>query len=108
LHFLIIGNTLYCWPENELHGTTVLPKEGVTCGLSQNLAKKTVSAVKKWREGSEQEKHKEYRLNQLDQDPFAKEALIESIKKNKEIKTVNSNYIGEYLEMVETDREWAE
>jgi hypothetical protein len=50
---LTIGNTLLCWPEHELHGTTAIPKEGVTLNLSQNLVKRTVSAIKKWRDGSE-------------------------------------------------------
>ena len=64
-----------------MHGTTVFPSEGVTCGLSQNLAKKTVTAIKKWKDGSEQEKYIKYWLNQLNQNPYAKEALLESIKK---------------------------
>jgi hypothetical protein len=95
-----------------LHGTTVLPSEGVTCGLSQNLAKKTVTAIKKWRDGSEQEKHIKYRSNQLNQDPYAKEALLESIKKNSEkkserIEMEENNYTGEYIDIERNDREWA-
>jgi hypothetical protein len=66
--YLILGNTLFCWPESELHGTTALPKEGVTLNLSQNLAKRTVTAISKWREGTEETRHFNYRLNQLEQD----------------------------------------
>ena len=77
------GNTLFCWPEHELHGTTVLPSEGVSCELSQNLAKKTVIVIKKWRDRSEQEKYIKYWSNQLNQDPYTKEVLLELIKKNK-------------------------
>ena len=64
----MIGNTLFCWSEHELHGTTAIPKEGVTLNLSQNLAKRTVTVIKKWHEGSEETRHFNYRLNQLNQD----------------------------------------
>jgi hypothetical protein len=73
-----------------LHGTTALPKEGVTCNFSQNLAKRTVTAIKKWKGGEEQLKHKNYRLNQLQQDPPAREALLKSLEK---INNVRNNEI---------------
>ena len=95
-----------------MHGTTVLPKEGVTAGLSQNLAKKTVTAIKKWREGTEKPKHINYRLNQLQQDPPAQEALLESLEKNNEkrnseiILEGDIEYIGNHININTNDREW--
>ena len=90
-----------------MHGTTVLPSESITCGLFQNLAKKTVTAIKKWRSGSEQEKHMKYQTNQLSQDPYAKETLLESIKRNsKRIEMENNSYTREYLDIEENNREW--
>jgi len=106
------GNTIFCWPEGSLHGTTALPSEGVTCNFSQNLAKRTVTAIKKWREGTELPRHKDYRLNQLEQDPIAREALIESEVKNGEkrkgeiIMAGNKGYEGNHVNIDTNDREW--
>src|SRR4051812_46299352 len=81
--FLLLANTLWCWPEEELHSTTAIPKEGVQATFSQNLSKRTVTAIKKWQEGSETNLHIQYRLNQIKQEPIAKAALLTSIEKNK-------------------------
>ena len=62
---MTIGNTLLYWPEHKLHGMIAIPKEGVILNLSQNLTKRTVSVIKKWRDGSEATRHFNYRLNQL-------------------------------------------
>ena len=111
---MTIGNTLLCWPEHELHGTTAISKEGVTLNLSQNLVKRTVSAIKKWRDGSEATRHFNYRLNQLNQNLLAREALLNSIeknqgKKNNEIILEGSNeYEGDHVNLDIVDREWAE
>jgi hypothetical protein len=109
--YLILGNTLFCWPENELHGTTALPTAGVTYNLSQNLAKRTVTAIKKWHDGSEKKRHFEYRLNQLQQDLPALNAMLKSIGKNKKINEVilegNIEYEGEHINLNTNDREWA-
>lgn len=85
-----------------------MPKEGVTSGLSQNLAKKTVTAIKKWKEGTEKEKHVKYRQEQLQQDPPALLALEESLKKNQGSSSTaeNLNYTGVYFNLEENDREW--
>lgn len=113
--YFILGNTLFCWPEDELHGTTVIPMEGVTCGLSQNLAKKTVTAVKKWREGKEEKYQMDYRKKQLITDPQALHALAESLIKNKEKTDEKStgqdilekiSYGGKYISIEENDRSW--
>ena len=95
-----------------MHGTTVLPKEGVTLNLSQNLAKRTVTAIQKWQQGTEETRHFNYRLNQLGQDLLAQEALLKSIKKNKEKKEKevmlegDNVYTGNYIDINITDREW--
>jgi len=111
----IAGNTLFCWPENELHGTTVLPMEGVTCGLSQNLAKKTATAAKKWRDGKEAKYRVDYRQKQLTTNPQALQALEESVIRNKEKTDARSagqiilkgtNYAGEYINIEENDHSW--
>jgi hypothetical protein len=86
--------------------------EGVTCGLSQNLAKKTVTAVKKWREGKEEKYRKDYRQKQLTTDSQALQALEASIVKNKEkiavksegqVTLIDTNYSGEYINIEEND-----
>jgi len=76
-------NTFFCWPEDEEHGTTVIPSHGYQISWSQNLAKRTVTAVKKWRQNMESQQHIEYRANLLNQDPLAKIALEKSIENNK-------------------------
>ena len=95
-----------------MHGTTVLPKEGITAGLSQNLAKKTVTAIEKWREGTEKLKHVNYRLNHLNQDPPAQKALLESIQRNEEnkvfLEAAGNSYEGEYFNLEESHKEWLE
>ena len=85
-----------------MHGTTALPKEGVASTFSQNLAKRTVTAIQKWREGTEKEKHMQYRHEQLNQDPIAQSALIASLEKNKAI------YTGENITFENNNREWIE
>jgi hypothetical protein len=89
--------------------------EGVTCGLSQNLAKKTVTAVKKWREGKEEKYRKDYRQKQLTTDSQALQALEASIVKNKEkiavksegqVTLIDTNYSGEYINIEENDYSW--
>ena len=76
-------NTLFCWPESEEHGTTAIPIEGYQITWSQNLAKRTITAAKKWRENMESPYHMEYWANLLNQDPLAKTALEKSIADNK-------------------------
>lgn len=85
-----------------MHGTTALPKEGVASTFSQNLAKRTVTAIQKWREGTEKEKHMQYRLEQLKQDPVAQSALVASLEKNRDI------YTGKNVIFNSNDREWIE
>lgn len=95
-----------------MHGTTALPSEGVSCNFSQNLAKRTVTAIKKWREGTESSKHKNYRLKQLEQDPFAREALIKSgikndVKRKGEIIMAgDKEYEGSHVNINTNDRDW--
>ena len=81
---------------------TALPGEGVASTFSQNLAKRTVTVIKKWREGTEKEKHQQYQLEQLNQDPAAQSALVASIEKNKAI------YTGNNVIFDNNDREWIE
>ena len=50
------SNTLWCWPEKDEHGTTALAPGGYQMGWSQNLAKKTVTAVTNWKEDNESAK----------------------------------------------------
>lgn len=70
--------------------------EGVTCGLSQNLAKKTVTAIKKWREGKEEQYRVDYRKEHVSTDPHALQALEESIARNEEKNDIkNSNIVLE-------------
>ena len=85
-----------------------MPENGVASTFSQNLAKRTVTAIKKWREGVEKKKHMDYRLKQLDQDPFAQNALMESIEKNKtnRISLEQAEYIEDYLTFDNNNREW--
>lgn len=93
----------------------MLPNEGVTCGLSQNLAKKTVTAVKKWREGKEEKYRTNYRQKQLITDPLALQALEESIIRNKEkivardgdqVILESTSYEGEYINIEDNDHSW--
>lgn len=82
--------------------------------LSQNLAKRTVTAIKKWHEGSEETRHFNYRLNQLNQDLPAREALLKSIEKNQEkrknevILEGSNEFEGDHVNLGIVDREWAE
>jgi hypothetical protein len=89
-----------------------LPKEGVTYNLSQNLAKRTVTITKKWREGIEKKKHYNYQLKQLEEDKPAHAALLQSIAKNKEkreseiVLEGNTKYNSMHLNMYTKDRGW--
>ena len=87
-----------------------MPTEGVTLTFSQNLAKKTVTAIKNWREGTEKKHGIQYRNNQLEQnDPVAYAALLTSIEKNKKnrinLETGEANYIGNQIIFENNDRE---
>ena len=110
----MLGNTLFCWQEKELHGMTALPKEGVTCNFSQNLAKRTVTVIKKWREGTEAPKHVNYHLNHLLQDLPAREALVNSVEKNNErrnnevVLEGGIGYEGSHINVNASEREWIE
>ncbi|CAI2193570.1 18838_t:CDS:2, partial [Funneliformis geosporum] len=55
--------------EHEEHGTIIIPSGTFQVGISQNISKKTVTVAKKWKEGREIKFHKQYRLNQLKQEP---------------------------------------
>ena len=66
------------------YGTTAIPSHGYQAGWSQNLAKRTVTAIKKWREGTEDPKHVKYRQNQISNDSYAATALLASSKKDGE------------------------
>ena len=68
-----------CWPEEELHGTTAIPKIDIQAACSQNLVMRTVTAIKKWQEGSEKNQYIQYYLKQLNQDSIAQAALVISL-----------------------------
>jgi hypothetical protein len=92
-----------------------LPIEGVTCGLSQNLVKKTVTVIKKWREGKEEQYRVNYRKEYVSTDLYALQALEESVKRNKEknddqnkVVLENTNFVGTYINIEKTDRSWVE
>ena len=93
---------------------TALPKEGVTCNFSQNLTKRTVTAIKKQREGTETSKHVNYHLNHLLQDLPTREALVNSIEKNNErrnsevVLEEGIGYEGSHINVNASDREWIE
>ena len=94
-----------------MHGTTAIPKIGVQAACSQNLAKKTVTVIKKWQEGNEKNQHIQYRLNQLNQDPIAQAALVTSIEKNREKKeneiVLNDiNYEGNLVNLENNTFNW--
>jgi hypothetical protein len=73
------------------------------------LAKRTVTAIKKWKEGTENPKHKMYRLNQLQQDLPALEAFLKSESKNSEIiLSSDDEYEGSHVNINNTNREWVE
>jgi hypothetical protein len=95
-----------------LHGTTALPAEGVASTFSQNLAKKTVTAIKRWREGTEEKHGIQYRNNQLKQDdPVAHAALLASIEKNNNrvnLEAGEQNFAGNQIIFENDDREWVE
>lgn len=88
-----------------MHGTTVLPAEGVAATFSMNLAKKTITAIKKWKEGTEKDAHVQYRDKQLQEDPIAHAALLASVEKNK-VKNNDSNFQGNLVILKNNDREW--
>ena len=75
-------NTLFCWPEEEEHGTTAIPRGGYQTGWSQNLSKRTVTAVKKWRQGTEVPARFNYRAEAIKKDTKAKEALNRAVQTN--------------------------
>jgi hypothetical protein len=84
-----------------------LPKHGVTCNFSQNLAKRTVTAIQKWKEGAENPRHKMYRLNQLQQDSPALDAFLEAEGKNSEIVlSSDDEYKGSHVNINNINREW--
>ena len=95
-----------------MHGTTVLPAEGVASTFLQNLVKKTVTAIKKWREGTEEKHGIQYRNNQLKQnDPVAYAALLASLEKNKNrvnLEAGEQNFTGNQIIFENDDREWVE
>ena len=103
MNFSIPDNTLWCWPEKELHRTTALPSNGVASTFSQNLAKRTIIVIQKWRQEKEKESHKQYWSDQLNQNPIAQNTLLKSIKLNKIqeneiiLELENSDYCGNIL-----------
>jgi hypothetical protein len=73
------------------------------------LAKRTVTAIRKWKEGAENPRHKMYRLNQLQQDPPALEAFLKSEGKNSEIVlSSDDEYEGSHVNINNINREWFE
>ena len=109
-------NTLWCWPEKDEHGTTAIPSHGYQAGWSQNLAKWTVIAIKKWREGTEDPKHIKYRQNQISNDSYATTALLASLKKDDENEDENEDdenedelekeEFGEFMQLRYNCRKW--
>jgi hypothetical protein len=102
---------LWCWPERELHGTTVLPTNGVAATFSMNLAKKTVTAIQRWRNGTEKEKGIHYHNKQVKIDPIAHNALLASIEKNKTKKIVEDlesepDFEENNVVFTNNDRKW--
>ena len=95
-----------------MHGTTALPAEGVASTFSQNLAKKTVTAIKRWREGTKEKHGIQYRNNQLKQDdPVAYATLLASIEKNNNrvnLEAEEQNFAGNQIIFENNDREWVE
>ena len=82
------SNTLWCWPEKDEHGTTVLPPDGYQMGWSQNLAKKTVTAATNWKNGQETSKKKQLRLQQLQQVPLIYQVFKKAEKKIANLLTI--------------------
>ena len=78
----MVTNTIWCWPERDEHGTTAIPSHGYQAGWSQNLAKKTVTAIQRWREGTEKSSSIEYRKNQIADNSYVAAALETSLRKN--------------------------
>ena len=78
------------------------------------MAKRTVTAIKKWRDGTEAPKHVNYRFNQLLQDLPAREALVNSVEKNNErnnseiVLEGDIGYEGSHINVIASDREWIE
>ena len=110
-------NTFWCWPERDEHGTTAFPSYGYQAGWSQNLSQKTVTAITKWREGTENPAHVEYRQNQIDNDFYAATALKISIKKDEdknedkdededEEEELEKEEIGEFMQLRFNQRKW--
>jgi len=68
-------NTFWCWPEKDEHGTTAFSSYEYQAGWSQNLLQKTVTAITRWRKGTENPAHIKYRQNQIDDDSYAATAM---------------------------------
>ena len=106
------ANTLWCWPEKDEHGTTAIPSYGYQAGWSQNLAKRTVTAITKWREGTENPDHVKYRQNQIASDSYAAAALMTSLKKDDENEDedeedeLEKEEIGESIRLTFNQRNW--
>jgi len=106
-------NTFWCWPEKDEHGTTALPSYGYQAGWSQNLSQKTVTAITRWRKGTENPAHIKYRQNQIDDDSYAATALKNSIKKDEnedededEEEELENEEIGEFMQLRFNQRKW--
>ena len=105
------ANTLWCWPEKDEHGTTAIPSHGYQAAWSQNLAKRTVTAIEKWRKGTENPDHVKYRQNQIANDSYAAAALLTSLKKddgseNESEEELEKEELGEFMQLRFNNRKW--
>ena len=76
-----------------------------------NLAKKTVTAIQKWRKGIEKESGIQYRNKQMEIDPIAHSALLASLEKNQKKKIEENlkniyDFKGNNTVFTNNNREW--
>ena len=75
------------------------------------MAKRTVTAIEKWRKGTENPDHVKYRQNQIANDSYAAAALLTSLKKddgseNESEEELEKEELGEFMQLRFNNRKW--